>query len=52
MASNADERRALLAVYPPVSAKEKSPWVKKVNAMSDAQVHAIYLRLKSQGKIK
>lgn len=52
MASTAEERRALLAVYPPVSDPKKSPWVQKVNKMSDAQVHAIYIRLKQQGKIK
>lgn len=51
MASNADERKAILAAYPPVSDKTKSPWVARVNKMSDAQVHAIYMRLKQQGKI-
>lgn len=52
MASTAQERQALLDAYPPVSDPRKSPWVKKVNKMSDAQVHAIYIRLKQQGKIK
>lgn len=52
MASSAEERRAILDAYPPVSPKQKSPWVRKVNKMSDAQVHAIYIRLKEQGKIK
>lgn len=52
MASSAQERRALLDAYPPVSDPKKSPWVQKVNKMSDAQVHAIYMRLKLQGKIK
>lgn len=52
MSSTEQERQAILAAYPPVSDKRKSPWVKKVNEMSDAQVHAIYIRLKGQGKIK
>jgi hypothetical protein len=52
MANSAEERRAILEAYPPVSDKKKSPWVQKVNKMSDAQVHAIYIRLKEQGKIK
>lgn len=52
MASTAQERQALLAAYPPVSDPKKSAWVDRVNKMSDAQVHAIYIRLKSQGKIK
>lgn len=52
MASTEQERQALLAVYPPVSDKKKSRWVEKVNEMSPAQVHAIYIRFKSQGKIK
>jgi hypothetical protein len=26
-------------------------WAQKVNAMSDAQVVAVYLRLKSEGKV-
>lgn len=51
MANTAEERRALLEVYPPVS-HANSAWVKKVNTMSDPQVHAIYIRLKDQGKIK
>jgi len=52
MPSEAEERRALLEAYPPVSDKKKSPWVEKVNKMSKAQVHAIYIRLKDQGVIK
>lgn len=52
MANSAEERRAILDAYPPVSDKKKSPWFDKVNRMSDAQVHAIYIRLKSQKKIK
>lgn len=52
MASTAQERQAILAAYPPVTDKKKSAWVDKVNKMSDAQVHAIYIRLKGQGKIK
>lgn len=52
MASTEQERAAILAAYPPVSDKKKSPWVEKVNKMSDAQVHAFYVRLKGQGKIK
>ncbi len=52
MASTIEERRALLEAYPPVSDKKKSPWVDKVNKMSDAQVHAIYIRLQKQGVIK
>lgn len=46
------ERSAILAAHPPVSDKRKSPWVDKVKKMPDAQVHAIYIRLKDQGKIK
>lgn len=39
------ERQALLKVY-------KNPrWVDKVKKMKDAQVVAIYLRLKAQNKI-
>jgi len=52
MASTPEERRALLDAYPPVSDPKKSNWVNKVNKMSDAQVHAIYIRLKKQGIIK
>lgn len=52
MASTAEERLALLEAYPPVADKDKSDWVKKVNKMSNAQVHAIYMRLKSQKVIK
>ena len=52
MANSNEERRAILEAYPPVSDKKKSPWVDKVNKMSDSQVHAIYIRLKLQGKIK
>lgn len=52
VANTEQERQAILAAYPPVSDKKKSPWVDKVNKMSDAQVHAIYIRLKGQGKIK
>lgn len=52
MASEAEERRALLSAYPPVSDKKRSPWVDKVNKMPAAQVHAMYMRLKKQGKIK
>lgn len=52
MASNAEERRALLEAYPPVADKDKSDWIRKVNKMSDAQVHAMYMRLKSQKVIK
>lgn len=52
MPTSEEERAAILAAYPPVSAKQKSPWVNKVKKMSDAQVHAIYIRLKGQGKIK
>jgi hypothetical protein len=52
MASKSEERRALLEAYPPASDKKKSPWVEKVNKMSDAQVHAFYIRLKNQGVIK
>lgn len=52
MATSNQERDALLAAYPPVTDKKKSAWVDKVNKMSDAQIHAIYIRLKSQGKIK
>lgn len=29
-----------------------TPWEKKVNKMSDAQVQSIYFRLKSTGKLK
>jgi hypothetical protein len=43
--STLKEREALKKVYP---AKK---WAEKVNKMSDAQVIATYLRLKSQGKI-
>lgn len=52
MATAAQERQAILDAYPPVSDPEKSPWVRKVKKMSDSQVHAIYIRLKAQGKIK
>lgn len=52
MATNQQERDAILAAYPPVADKKKSAWVKRVGSMSDAQVHAIYIRLKGQGKIK
>lgn len=52
MPSTVQQRRAILDAYPPVSDVKKSAWVKKVNEMSDAQVHAIYIRLKGQGKIK
>lgn len=52
MASSASERRAILDAYPPVTDPKKSAWVDRVKKMSDAQVHAIYIRLKSQGKIK
>lgn len=44
MAHN-QERELLKKVYP---AKK---WADKVNKMSDAQVIATYLRLKSQGKL-
>lgn len=52
MAIANEQRRAILDAYPPVSDKKRSPWVSKVNKMSDAQVHAIYIRLQGQGKIK
>ena len=52
MASTNQERQAILDAYPPVSPTGKSAWVDKVNKMSDAQAHAIYIRLKAQGKIK
>lgn len=52
MASPVEERRAILEAYPAVSDPKKSPWVRKVNKMTDEQVHAIYIRLKAQGKIK
>lgn len=41
-----NERAALKAVYP------GRKWARKVDGMSDSQVQAIYLRLKSQGKLK
>lgn len=44
MAGN-KEREALKSVY------NSDTWAKKVNKMSDSQVIAVYLRLKSQGKL-
>lgn len=41
-----NQREALKKVYPGAA------WHKKVNLMSPDQVVAVYLRLKSQGKIK
>lgn len=40
------EREAVKAVY------KSANWIRKVNAMSDNQVIAIYFRLKKQNKIK
>ena len=42
---NNDKREALKKVY------NSRAWAEKVNKMSDDQVVAIYLRLKSQNKI-
>lgn len=44
MASN-KEREALKKAYP------SKKWAEKVNKMSDAQVIAVYMRLRLQGKI-
>jgi len=44
MASN-QERELLKKAYP------SKKWAEKVNKMSDSQVAAVYLRLKSQGKV-
>lgn len=41
----AQQREALKGVY----SGEK--WQQKVDDMSDSQVHAIFLRLKAQGKV-
>lgn len=43
--SNIREREALKKAYP------SKKWADKVNKMSEQQVAAVYLRLKSQGKI-
>lgn len=45
MAAIANKREALYRAY----SSEK--WIQKVKQMSDSQVTAIYLRLKSQNKI-
>jgi hypothetical protein len=43
--TNTKEREALKGAY----SGEK--WIDKVNRMSDAQVVAVYMRLRAQGKI-
>lgn len=40
-----DERTAVKNAYP------WGPWKKRVDKMTDAQIHAIYLRLKQQNKL-
>lgn len=45
MATESKEREALKAAYP------GRQWQQKVIRMSDAQVTAVYLRLKQQNKI-
>jgi hypothetical protein len=40
------QKEALLAVYP------SDAWEQRVRKMSSAQISAIYLRLKEQGKVK
>lgn len=45
MATESKEREALKAAYP------GRQWLQKVAKMSDAQVTAVYLRLKKQGKV-
>ena len=45
MPDSQKEREALLAVYP------GKKWADKVKAMTNDQIVAIYLRLKSQGKV-
>lgn len=40
------ERVAVRAAYP------GERWSKRVNNMSDSQITAVYLRLKSQGKVQ
>lgn len=40
------QREALMKVY------TGPAWIQKVKKMTEAQVTAIYLRLKSQGKLK
>jgi hypothetical protein len=44
--ASASKREQLKTAY---SGKK---WAEKVNKMTDAQVTAVYLRLKAQGKIK
>lgn len=39
------EREAVKAAYP------SQKWITKVSKMSDAQVIAVYMRLKAQGKV-
>lgn len=46
MASQVEERRALLDAY------SGDRWADKVKKMTDGQVHAVYIRLKLQGRIK
>ena len=46
MNDDARKREALKAAYP-----TSKRWATKVNNMTETQVTAIYLRLKSQGKV-
>lgn len=46
MASINEEREAVKKI-----GQFPKQWAEKVNKMSDAQIHAIYIRLKSQGKL-
>jgi len=41
------QRNELIAAYP-----QSTGWAARVQSMTDAQVFAIYLRLKKEGKIK
>lgn len=43
--TTSQERERLKEVYP------SKKWTDKVNAMSDSQVHAVFVRLKNQGKM-
>lgn len=47
MTTDPQKRQAVLAAYP-----LSQSWKYKVRKMSDAQVTAVYLRLKEQGKIR
>jgi hypothetical protein len=48
MASDLDQKReAIKQVYP-----KSTRWAEKVNKMSEEQVTAIYLRFRSEGKLR